>query len=400
MTVKVLVILPNHELPPRIDSPGISFIVHNQIDRSKFKIHTFSINSFEKGNRIVNSRYQSTIAHRFIFEFVKSISLILGKRLRKRIFDVYDYKKFSRLFIVNLYHLFMGRKYDVVIYHNYIESLKFGRLISSLHGNRLIYYFHSSGLDKKLLNQRIWLSSIDGLVTISGEKININVKSQVNIINNYKKSKYSIKSRDLNILKFLYVGVLDKNKNCRLVIDLFLDFNNSTTMDCELHIFGEIKDVNYYKDFILPRLNSHQTSIKYFGLIGHDDLINLLVHYDYVFQLSNTAEGNPMALIEAMVEGNVVPIGSSVGGIPLVLKNGDFGLIIDLDEDFQMISNKIKQFILEEELTKRCFNNIEKYSTSYFSPNTSAEKLDDFLEVVVSSDHSPKSMDRSKSFRI
>ena len=53
---KILVVLPNHELQARLDSPGISHIIHNKLNNCTDHIYyTFSIKSSECGLRMKSS---------------------------------------------------------------------------------------------------------------------------------------------------------------------------------------------------------------------------------------------------------------------------------------------------------------------------------------------------------
>jgi glycosyltransferase involved in cell wall biosynthesis len=378
--LKILVILPNHELPPRNDSPGISYLVHNQISNSIHKITTLSIKSTEK-KELKESNYCGYIIPRSLLIIFKNIFSILGPKLRFKILGVEGLEKFTRIFLTNIFHLIVGGKYDVIVYHNYFESIKFGGIVSRIWKNKIVYYFHGSGLlNYGNLEIRLkYLNKLDGLITISGENIENLKAPSVNIINNYvPKFKSSTNKFPVSKILFCSTSNIDENKNIHHAISLLMASNFS--FEWEFHIFGKILDLTYFNNTLKPFLSNNK--IKFFGEIEHDILIQKLSDYSFVFQLSRLREGNSMSLIEAMVEANVVGIGSSIGGIPIVLDNGNFGLLINLEQPIIEQSNLFKSFVIEELETSVCRNKIFQNATEYFSPLKSATLFDNFIQLV------------------
>ena len=149
-----------------------------------------------------------------------------------------------------------------------------------------------------------------------------------NIFNNFRKYSFSIGKnkeegavRDESKTLFLSSSNIDRNKNIHHVITLFLKLE----LNAELHLYGRIIDEFYFDTVIEPLLLEAKGRIKYLGVCSHRKLIHRLPRYSFVFQLSAKMEGNSMSIIEAMVQGNVIPIVSNVGGLPEIVGHGRYG---------------------------------------------------------------------------
>ncbi len=385
--LKVLVVLPNHELPPRRDSPGISYLVHNQLTNSTHDITTLCIKSSES-KEFIESNYASYIIPNSILIVFKILFYFLGARFRFNLLGVQGLEKFTRIVLVNFLHLCIGWKYNVVVYHNYFELIKFGSVIGSCWNNKVIYYFHGSGLlnytDSHIRKKH--LERLDGLITISGENnAGLNVKS-VNIINNYAASfKFDRRCQDFRLnregskILFCTTSNIDGNKNIHHAIALLL--TSDFTFEWEFHIFGKVLDISYFNNTLKPFFSD--TRIRFFGEVVHDVLIEKLIDYSFVFQLSKLREGNSMSLIEAMVEANVVGVGSNIGGIPMVLDHGNYGLVLELNQSLEEQTNVFKSFVIEEIATGVCRSRIFQHAKEHFSPSKSSDIFDGFIHRVV-----------------
>ncbi len=85
-----------------------------------------------------------------------------------------------------------------------------------------------------------------------------------------------------------------------------------------------------------------QQNVKLTGALPFDDLRKLYVACD-IFVLPSLAEAMPTALLEAMASGKPV-IGTKVGGIPMQVKDGQSGFLID-PADEKQLAERIKYLI-------------------------------------------------------
>jgi len=252
---------------------------------------------------------------------------------------------------------------------------------------KIIYYFHGSGLESIYSNYLKLLNRLDGLITISNEPLTSVDIQHCNIINNYSR-KHGINAPNENEEReldnkyqyFLSTSNIDRNKNLSHVIALFLE----SSLTGELHLYGKIIDQAYFEEEIYPLLSNAKGRIKYFGSYNHADLLKILPRYSYVFQLSLNMEGNSMSVIEAMVQGKVIPIVSNVGGLPEIVMNGRYGLVLDLAETFTNQLKSLANFMRSTERLNQIRARIETEIEDRFSPNESATNLEGFINRILS----------------
>jgi glycosyltransferase involved in cell wall biosynthesis len=108
----------------------------------------------------------------------------------------------------------------------------------------------------------------------------------------------------------------------------------------------------------------------YQGAIAAPDELNRLYAEAHVIVLASTFEGFPMVIMEAMAHG-VVPVSTSVGGIPFHVEHGINGLLIkDEDEDkiVQSIVNEIKRLTDDHALLEKMSRRAYEHARTHFTP--------------------------------
>jgi len=99
------------------------------------------------------------------------------------------------------------------------------------------------------------------------------------------------------------------------------------------------------------------------GFIPHRHLRILYAACD-IFVLPSLAEGQPLALLEAMASGKPL-IGSNVGGIPMQIRDGWNGFLVEPGNE-KVLAEKIEYLIGNEEERVRMGNNSRKLAEDEF----------------------------------
>ena len=136
---------------------------------------------------------------------------------------------------------------------------------------------------------------------------------------------------------------------------------------------GEIKRL----EGIAKRLGIKQNVI--FTGFRHD-VAALMSIFD-VFILSSLAEGLPLALLEAMVQGKPV-IATSVGGIPEVIKDGVNGFLVP-PKDPQALADKIIQLLEDHNLRVSISENAMRTVKERFGIQEMVKKVEEvYLDIL------------------
>lgn len=112
-------------------------------------------------------------------------------------------------------------------------------------------------------------------------------------------------------------------------------------------------------------------NIKFTGFVPYEDLKVLYSACD-VFVLPSFGEGDPIALKEALASGKPL-IGSNVGGIPMQIRDGWNGFLVEPGNERQL-AEKIMYLIENEEERKRMGRNSRRLAEDEFDWSKIAEK--------------------------
>jgi len=115
------------------------------------------------------------------------------------------------------------------------------------------------------------------------------------------------------------------------------------------------------KEFI--RTKGLEENVKLAGFVPYEDL-KILYSVCDIFVLPSLEEGSPIALTEALATGKPL-IGTSVGGTPLMIKDGWNGFLIEPANERQL-AEKIKYLIDDPEERKRMSENSRKLAEEEF----------------------------------
>lgn len=94
-----------------------------------------------------------------------------------------------------------------------------------------------------------------------------------------------------------------------------------------------------------------------------------------IYCLASDGEGFPMGVLDAWAFG-IPCIVTPVGGIPDIVKDGDNGLIFEVN-NYQELAKKLEQLITNEELRKKIVISADKYVAKDFNIDIINQKLED-----------------------
>lgn len=211
---------------------------------------------------------------------------------------------------------------------------------------------------------------VDGVVGVSSFVLNLHLSnglflnSKSKVIYNGFKIRNNVNSKPMsNEIKFGFIGRISKHKGIELLLD---GFSKLSYDGIELLIAGT-GEQKYYNN--LRNKYKNKKNIKFMGFIKPEDfykIINILV----IPSLWN--DTFPRVVLEAMSYGIPV-IGSSRGGIPEVIIDGENGFLFDPDKKDafklainKLIKNKENYIKISTNCLKRVKNfNLEKMVDEY-----------------------------------
>lgn len=215
------------------------------------------------------------------------------------------------------------------------------------------------------LPSKIGSSKIDAVVGVSNFILNMlvnygyfkNAKIKKVIYNSRNFSLLSIKPRDIsdidNII-FGFLGTISPNKGIENLLKAFCDLNRENFI---LIIAGE--GLDEYKTYLKRRYFN-----KNIHWIGYAKIEEFFPKIDFLVVPSIWYENFPGVIYESYYFGIPV-IGSNIGGIPEMIKEGMNGILFD-PYDVDDLKNKLVEASKSVVLFKEKFNEIRNSSRKFF----------------------------------
>jgi glycosyltransferase involved in cell wall biosynthesis len=135
-------------------------------------------------------------------------------------------------------------------------------------------------------------------------------------------------------------------------------------------IVGNLNLDREYSQKVMEYAKSKGVNAKFTGFVPYGDLKALYSACD-IFVLPSFEEGQPLVLLEAMASGKPL-IGSNVGGIPMQIRDGWNGFLVELGNEKQL-AEKIKYLIENEKEKIRMGKNSRKLAKEEFDWKVVAE---------------------------
>lgn len=172
------------------------------------------------------------------------------------------------------------------------------------------------------------------------------------------------------------IGRLDYSKGQDIIIKAFRQVVNHMP-DAILILVGEGKfrpqNMSLVSELKL------ENSVKFYGRINPDEVINLL-NRSKVSVLPSRMDNCPLAIIESLSAG-VPVIASRVGGIPEILLDGITGYLIE-SEDYERFASQIIKVLEDPDLQMRLSKNAKEDFLERFEINRVIEEQVEWLENI------------------
>lgn len=201
---------------------------------------------------------------------------------------------------------------------------------------------------------------------------NFNEKELIKI-----KKKYGI---DVNKTLIMFAGTITPRKGVKYLLKAMKIVVNSGCDNAFLVLAGDTNlDRRYFEevyDFARKKIRDY---VKFLGVIPYEDL-KVLYFACNIFVLPSFREGDPIALKEALASGKPL-IGSNVSGIPMQIRDGWNGFLIE-PGDYKNLAERLIYLIENEEERKKMGRNSRKLAEEEFDWSKIAERYLEAYEEV------------------
>jgi len=161
-------------------------------------------------------------------------------------------------------------------------------------------------------------------------------------------SLYPLTPLDLKTNNITFAGRLHEGKGVGILIEAFGKVLKHLP-GANLHLFGDDTHGSHLKKLSRDLHNGEQ--VIFHGLVPHEQMPQYYACANVVVLPSVWIENSPLIILEAMAAGRPV-IGSRIGGIPELIKDGENGLL-SVPGDAEDLSYKILQLLTDKEKAEK-----------------------------------------------
>ena len=207
-------------------------------------------------------------------------------------------------------------------YQGTLNKCKKGSTLASLLASMDAYFYHSSGIYKKVdayLCPSEFLLKKFGAFGFDQSRMHLsNLVYDISIVDNYIQSHQSLLGRDGEFA--LYVGRIERNKGVHTLIEAV------EGTDIPLKIAGTGSALEDLKAMVAEK---GMKNVEFLGFQNKDAVFELTMRSRFNVCPSEWYENYPYAVIETLLFGKPV-IGSRIGGIPELVVDGQTGLLHEM----------------------------------------------------------------------
>lgn len=246
------------------------------------------------------------------------------------------------------------------------------------------------GFVKKILYvpmEKYVLANANYITTVSPyvvQKIEDNCKSNIYVIpNGISCDRFEVENMEIEN-RLLFVGGIEPRKS---LLNLFkaIHLIKDDYPNLQLHIVGNIRKKEYYKDLFKYVVDNNLSKQIYFkGSLSHEDLVREYSECS-VFVFPSKEESQGIVLLEAMAAGKPV-VATNVGGIPYVLDDGITGLLAEHGNVEDLASN-IQKLLNNKDLRSTFGHNGKKKAKSFLNKRISEKYCEIYVKLGVKNEH-------------
>jgi glycosyltransferase involved in cell wall biosynthesis len=208
----------------------------------------------------------------------------------------------------------------------------------------------------------------NGVPSLFQSKI-VAIENQVSVPSCYSKH------RNASQLTVLYVGRGTEEKRVHLIARAAAKCH-AADVNARFVLAGDVANV------VEENCRKH---CHFLGVISDDEHMTAIYADADVLVLTSSREGFPMVIMEAMAHG-VIPMATSVGGIPYHIKHGFNGLLLpngDEDEIVSTIIEELKTLAADHSVVDRLSRSAHEYARDHFN---SARFTERYRQILLGSD--------------
>lgn len=177
-------------------------------------------------------------------------------------------------------------------------------------------------------------------------------------------------SHDVDVLHMLYLGLIIERKGIYDLLDVIYDHKLEFTGKLMLHIGGN-GEVEKLNKMIADK--ELQDIVSFEGWVDSEKKVELLNLCD-VFILPSYVEGLPLSILEAMAY-NMAIVSTNVGGIPLLVKDMNNGLLFE-PGDKAAIYSSIKTLVFNRQLMETMGKDNGQIVEDYYPQNVTKKLIE------------------------
>jgi len=346
---KVLIVGP---LPPPFG--GIATYLENllksELIKNKFKLFSFNTSIPERIRHSRRTRLRSYEAWKEvgIISFLKTVTYV-----------IFSFFRFTVVLLnrqISIVHIHTGSFWEFWKNSGFLVIAKIlkRKVIFHIHGAIEKFYLYEARIFGRFLIRKV-LNLSDKIVVLSdGLKRFVSTLTNTPVISVYNgidiepfnqivRREGSAGEKKLIILS---LAPLSKDKG---VDDTILAIPRVANQINNVHfIFAGRGEIEKYRDLV--RENGVEEFCSFLGVITEDEKRELFKKAT-IFLLPSYAEGQPIAILEAMAAGLPV-ISTAVGSIPEVIKDGENGFLIE-PGDYRELAEKIILLVADGKFRER-----------------------------------------------
>jgi glycosyltransferase involved in cell wall biosynthesis len=187
-----------------------------------------------------------------------------------------------------------------------------------------------------------------------------------------------------NPYAIIYVGVLSKRKNLRVVIEALHELKKKKII-FQLHVVGWYKEKDHeYEKIILQMVKDYEMAdqIKFYGWLKQEEILDVFDRCS-TFVLPSLQETLPVSIAEAMALGKIV-IASNVGAISEMFEDKTSGYIFGKNDLTKLVS-LLETLYFNKEKAEQLSASIKKIAVEKYHPEANAKRTVKFYREVLAS---------------
>ncbi|BAK80614.1 glycosyltransferase [Candidatus Arthromitus sp. SFB-rat-Yit] len=293
---------------------------------------------------------------------IYAFKTLFGKKLANKVLGFLSSKI--------LYKMFVREKFDIEI--SFLEGFATKVISGSLSNSKKIAWIHADFSNyhwtNKIFsyeNEKKFYSKFDNIVCVSKlcaksftdkfgfrDKIKIVYNLLDKNLENYTKFKFNNVFNKYKTTKIIYVGRIEKEKSVGRLIESFEEILCMGYSDITLFILGDGSLKKYLEEYVFK--NNLSNNIKFIPF--KEDVYDYILSSDYVI-VPSYSESFSLVLAESLYLGKIC-IATDTAGAREVLKNGEYGIIVDNSKEG--IKCGILKVINNPELKNRYISKMNK----------------------------------------